>query len=136
MQGLKWIHSYTRHLVVLGLAILASLVIPQALPAQAESSCSLQEYTLPSTSYLQLTHTSGYVVHLQRSSSNYAPTVKLWEQQQYSGEYPIPVDVYDIQVRLEGRWVLETWMGQVRQVYKQVPVARACAESWTGLLPW
>jgi hypothetical protein len=78
----------------------------------------------------------GYVVHLQRASYQYAPTVRVWEQGQFMGEYYIPIAIYDIQVSLEGRYVLETWMGEVRQVYKQIPIARACAESWTGLEPW
>jgi hypothetical protein len=75
-------------------------------------------------------NSNGYTVHLQRSNYNYSPTVLVWENWQFTGHYYIPKDVYDIQVRLVGRYVLETWMGKVRQVYKQVPVARACS-NWS-----
>jgi hypothetical protein len=118
------------------LVILGSLEILLMPSAHAQGTCTLQEYTLPSTSHLEMIHTSGYVIHLQRASDQSQPTVRVWEQGQFIGEYYIPIDIYDIQVRLEGRYVLETWMGEVRQVYKQVPMAKACAENWTGVEPW
>jgi hypothetical protein len=127
----------TQRLGSIALIILGCFLGPLGPHTYAEGTCTLQEYTLPSTSYLQLTHNaSGYVVHLQRSSYQYTPTVLVWEQGQFTGAHYLPVDVYDIQVRLEGRYVLETWMGKVRQVYKEVSIARACAESWTGIAPW
>ena len=137
MHVQKHMTKTLRRLKVAALVSLSTLAILLASSAYAQTACTLQEYTLPSVDYLQLTYNAnGYVVHLQRSSDQYAPTVQVWEQGQYMGAYYIPVAIYDIEVSLEGRYVLETWMGEVRQVYKQVPVARACAETWTGLEPW
>jgi hypothetical protein len=117
----------------LALAILVLSVIFTAHFSPVEAQCTLQQYDLPSTSYLQLTHVrDGRVIHLQRSSYGGFPTALVWEQYQYQGAFYIPFDWYDIQVRLEARLVYETWMGEVRQVYKQIPVAKACTH-WSAI---
>src|SRR5688500_16292528 len=136
MHVRKHMRRPIQQLGVIALVILGSLGAGLMPSAHAQGACTLQEYTLPSTSYLEMIHTSGYVIHLQRASDQSQPTVRVWEQRQFTGEYYIPIDISDIQVRLEGRYVLETWMGEVRQVYKEVPVAKACAENWTGIETW
>jgi hypothetical protein len=107
---------------VVSLIMSCSLITPHA-----EAACTFKKYTLPSISYLQLVRNDGRVVHLQRSAYKYNPTVHVWIQRNYRGQYYIPKNVYDIRVILENRLVLETWMGQVRQVFKQIPIAKACS---------
>lgn len=97
-------------------------------PASAQATCTRYKYDLPASYALQLTDSvSGSVLHLQRSNYQFKPTTLLWIQFNYHGQYYIPVDIFDIQVRLQGRYVYETFNGQVRQVYKQIPVVLACS---------
>ena len=117
-----------RRVALAGLAVLllgtGALGTP---PRPAAAACAT--YTLPSLSYLQLVRRDGYAILLQRSVRSGFPTARIWEKGRYTGEYNIPIDVADIRVRLELRLVPEMWMGRVRYVHKQVPVAQAC-DNW------
>ena len=100
----------------------------------ATATCTRVRQDIPASAntYLRLTRRSdGRVIHLRKGIYNHYPTVHVWEQLRYSGQWYIPVDVYDIQVRLERRLMTEIWMGQVRQTYKNIPVARYCPTRWS-----
>jgi hypothetical protein len=108
-------------------AFIAALVVLSPFMAQpAEAACITKTYTLPSISYLQLALSNGRVVHLRRSVYMHYPTVNIWDNRRYIGQYYIPVTYAGLSIILINRVVLETWMGSVRQVVKQVPVVKAC----------
>jgi hypothetical protein len=74
---------------------------------------------------------TGQIVALQRSNLNYRPTVHIWMNNAYVGQYYVPVQIYpnQLDVLLHTEIRLEPWMGQMRQVQKVVPYLRACG-SW------
>lgn len=53
---------------------------------------------IPTTRPLVIQHTSGFLVSVQRGNFNFRPTVHLWYNNQYQGQYFIPVDLGDIEV--------------------------------------
>lgn len=98
-------------------------------------SCRSSSY-LPSASALTLQHASGTIVSLQRGNYNFRPTVHVWINGSYAGQYYIPLTLAggQIQVRIRMQLRYETWLGKVRQVYKAVPYVIVCG-NWYGALP-
>lgn len=113
----------------LSVGLLTALLLSNLTPSSAQAAaCTRIKYDLPASYALQLTDSQGgSVVHLRRANYQYKPTVHIWIQHNYRGHWYIPQNVYDIQVQMETRLVLETFNGKVRQVYKQVSIVRACS---------
>jgi hypothetical protein len=103
-------------------------------PAHAQNCNS---GSIPGNSPLTLQRADGQTVSLQSNSRGYYRTAHVWTNGNYVGQYNIPFQLADgeIQVRLRARHRLETWLGKVRQVYKQVPYVVVCG-NWTGNLQW
>ncbi len=109
------------------LALAAAFAAPQA-----HAQCTLSKKDLPSTGYLRFIGIrDGRVVYMQKGIYNSSNIGHVWEQQGYVGYGFIPFDYLDLQVRHEGRYVYETWLGKVRLVYKQIPVVKFCSARWS-----
>jgi len=100
--------------------------------------CTPQQADIPQVSYGHfeaVRKQDNVLVQLQRDISNGAPSVHLYVNSTYYGEYLIPAEItLDLVAHTEQRLVLETWMGSVRQTYKMIPIAKFCAEVWDGYI--
>lgn len=107
----------------------------QSRSAGAGSSCRESSY-IPGLSPLTLTGANGTRMSFQRDTDDNFPSVQVWVNGAFDGEYRAPATFAsgEIQVRLDQRMTLETWMGEVRQTIDQVPILRVCG-SWSGALP-
>jgi len=110
----------------------ALAMVSGAAPAPRQDTCAKRD--VKKTSYTVLRHSNGTTLHLLGDiRDRYIDTVHIWVNGEYAGQYDLPVNIGpDIVVRHEGRWVLETWLGKVRQVYKQVPIVKYCG-AWRAL---
>jgi hypothetical protein len=104
------------------------------IPASAQS-CRSSSY-IPGTSAITVQRADGNTVSLQASNRDYAPTAHLWINNNYIGEYKIPFSLADDEIAVKFRMLqrLETFGGEVRQVYKPVPHVVVCG-TWSGYLP-
>jgi hypothetical protein len=125
---------YVINRVPLAIFLLIIIATLAAAPARAQD-CSSSSY-IPTLAPLTLRHVSGYTIDLLGDSKGYGPSVHIWENGQYSGEYQVPISIADgqIQVLLRMEQRLETWMGRVRQVLKAIPYVTVCG-LWYGNLP-
>lgn len=105
-----------------------------AIPASAQN-CRSSSY-IPGTGHITVQRADGNTVSLQAGNRNYARTAHLWINNNYIGQYNIPFSLADgeIQVKFRMQYKLETWGGEVRQVYKPVPYVVVCG-NWSGYLP-
>lgn len=112
----------------------AAMVVVAWAGTAAAQGCRSSSY-IPGLSPLVLQNASGATIGLQRDSRNYRPTAHVWVNGEYQGEFDIPFTLADgaIQVLLNSRTRLETWMGSVRQAYKAVPYVLVCGD-WYGNL--
>jgi hypothetical protein len=122
-----------------GAAIVLAIQIGTALgmttvPASAQN-CRSSSY-IPGTGHITVQRSDGATVSIQAGNRNYARTAHLWINNNYIGQYNIPFSLADgeIQVRFRMLQRLETWNGEVRQVYKPVPYVVVCG-NWSGYLP-
>jgi hypothetical protein len=123
---------------LLGLAIAAH---GQAAFAQSSNSAAAslqptacrQSSYIPSLSPLVLRNGQGTMLALERSVRQGAPTIKVWVNGQFSGEYKVPFTAFggQIQTRLHQRMGLETWLGRVQQAQKIMPYLVVCGD-WSG----
>jgi hypothetical protein len=104
------------------------------IPATAQS-CRSSSY-IPGTSAITVQRADGATVSIQAGNRNYARTAHLWINNNYSGQHNIPFSLADGQIQVKFRMLqrLETWNGEVRQVYKPVPYVVVCG-NWSGYLP-
>lgn len=126
---------------LLGLAIAAHGQAAFAQPfstaaASLQPAACRQSSYIPSLSPLVLRSGQGTMLALQRSVRQGMPTVKVWVNGQFSGEYNVPFTAYggQIQTRLRQRMGLETWLGRVQQAQKITPYLVVCGD-WSGTLP-
>lgn len=105
-----------------------------AIPASAQN-CRSSSY-IPGTGHITVQRADGNTVSLQAGNRNYARTAHLWINNNYIGQYNIPFSLADGEIAVKFRMLqrLETWNGEVRQVYKPVPYVVVCG-SWSGYLP-
>lgn len=123
-QPFHCLSAPSRALLRSGFGILLFLTVFAVSGQNAQAQSGLTTHTLPSISYLELRRSDGLVMHLQRGTFNRQNTVRVWVNGRYAGEGYIPQRLFDVTATHELRLVLETWMGRVRQVQKQVPVVR------------
>jgi hypothetical protein len=117
--------------VKIGMIALAAIL--SASPASAQS-CRNLAY-IPGVNAVTLQNEAGTTISLQHNSRNYHHTVRVWENNNYVGEYYIPVSFAsgEIQVKLKMKQRLETWLGQVRQTNKHLPYITVCG-NWSDNL--
>lgn len=110
-------------------------VLDATAPAAQAQSCRSSSY-LPTTGVIALQNVSGTTIYLQRGNYNFKPTVHVWVNGSYAGQYNIPNAFFGGQIKVLFRLQLrtETWLGKVRQVYKEVPYVTVCG-AWYGYLP-
>lgn len=125
----------TAALLVCATVAVAASGTATAAPAAPAESCRQSSY-IPGLSPITLTAENGTQLSFQRDTDDNFPSVKVWANGVYEDEYRLPATFAagEIEARLDHRYTLETWMGEVRQALDQVPVLRVCGP-WSGQLP-
>ncbi|HJS86291.1 MAG TPA: hypothetical protein VJ779_12600 [Acetobacteraceae bacterium] len=98
-----------------------------ASPALAQDNCRKTSY-IPSMQPMVLQAPNGTSIALQRHVRNHRPTVYVWLNHRFAGEYLVPLSLAsgEIQVLMHTHMGLETWMGSVRQSLKETPYLVVC----------
>ena len=107
-----------------------------AIEASTTTVCRSTSY-IPTLNPMTLQHVSGSTVSLLRDNYNYQPTVHVWLDDAYAGEFFVPLDLAEgeIQVKFRTEQRYQTGLdGKVRLVLKTVPYVEVCGE-WYGNLP-
>jgi hypothetical protein len=96
-------------------------------PALAQDGCRKTSY-IPSLQPLVLQALNGTSIALRRHVRNHRPTVYVWLNNRFGGEYFVPLSLAsgEIQVLMHTHMGLETWMGSVRQSLKETPYLVIC----------
>ncbi len=104
---------------------------PDPAPPPSGGSCRRSSY-IPGLSFLAVSHPDGTTVEVQADARDFRRTVHVRHNGVPTGEFDLPHQVAPgVTALLDQRLTTEIWMGEVRQVIKQIPVLEVC-DPWQG----
>lgn len=99
----------------------------------AETTQAACQYSyLSQTRPTYVRYKTGYTLAMQSGYYGGRPTVFLWQNNKFVGQYYIPLSLFSGQVVIttRGKFVYETRNGTVRSVWKLLPAVGVCAAGW------
>jgi hypothetical protein len=123
-------------LLTVAMTVGGTAVGTDAIEAATTTACHSTSY-IPTLNPMTLQHVSGATVSLLRDNYNYQPTVHVWLNSAYAGEFFVPLDLAEgeIQVKFGTEQRYQTGLdGKVRLVLQTVTYVEVCGE-WYGGLP-